>query len=157
MQSCDRFPTIKDLYRGMYEMNMVPRPKLSDLDKDQFVVVCTCGSSFAFSRNDIAATYHCPGMECHVSYDFALIMREADRYNVFWADAGIRQTLKAKISKEGAMKAVYEFLGSMHVDLEPERKKTLKQLARELPQHPAPETMFQKSFDGTDPRPSPFV
>lgn len=156
VQLCDRFPTVKDMTRGMYEMNMVQRPKLSELDKDQFVVVCTCGSSFAFSRNDIAATYHCPGPECHVSYDYAFIMREADQYNVLWADAGIRQTLKSKISKDGAMKAVYELLGTMHVDLEPERK-TLKEIRALQPKTPAPETMFTKSFDGTDPRPSPFV
>lgn len=149
--SCDRFPTIKELYRGMFELNLVARPKLSDLDKDTLTVVCVCGASFVFSRLNQPSTYHCPGEGCHTSYDSEYVMREADRYGVLWADREIRDALRSTVTKAQAMKAVYEFPNAMHKDVEASvtRKKTLKEIrAIEQPKTPPPEAMFEKSFTG---------
>lgn len=159
-QNCDRFPTIKELYRGVYDCGMVQRPKLSDLDKDTMTVVCECGCSFVFPRTAPPATYHCMGDGCHVSYESEYVIQNADRYGVLWADVEIRMALNGRIPKAHAMKAVYEFLSAMHKDVEAQlpKKKTLKEIrAIEKPKTPAPEAMFAKSFDGTDPRPSPVA
>lgn len=153
VQSCDRFPTIKDLYRGMYELNLVPRPKLSDLDKDVLSVVCTCGSSFVFSRINPPSTYHCPGEGCRTSYDSEYVIQNADQYGVLWADVETRMALKSRTTKENAMKAIYAFLEGVHADLAVVQKKTLKEI-RTI--QPRPEEMFAPKFDGRDERPNPF-
>lgn len=157
-QNCDRFPTIKDMIRGSYECGMVARPKLADMDKDVMTVVCACGASFVFHRNAAMDTYKCPGDGCHVSYDSILVLREADRYGVYWADREIRDALRSTITKAQAMKSVYQFLNGMHKDVDAQvtRKKTLKEI-RAIRPTPAPEAMFAPSFDGTDPRPSPVA
>jgi len=151
-QNCDRFPTIKELYRGMYELNLVQRPKLSEMDKDAITVVCTCGTSFVFSRNNPPSTYHCPGDGCHVSYDSQYVRQNMDQYNVLWADVDIRAALHARVPKDKAMAMIYDVLQSMTVV--PEKKANMKEVARALPS--APEQMFEPTFDGKDARPNPF-
>lgn len=152
IQTCDRFPTIKELWRGMYELGMVKRPRLSELDKDAATVVCTCGSSFVFSLNAPPAEYHCPGDNCHVSYHSHYVRQNMDQYNVLWADVDIRAALHNHIPKAKAMEMIYDLLTHMHKDTAP---KTLKEL-RALPTKPAPEAMFSPKFDGKDARPNPY-
>lgn len=151
VRSLDRFPTVKDLWRGMYELNLVQRPKLSDLDKDAATVVCDCGTSFVFSLNAPPATYHCMGDNCHKSYDSAYVRANMDQYNVLWVEVDIRAALHARIPKAKAMEMIYDVLSHMHVDTAP---KTLKEL-RALPKTPKPEEMFAPKFDGRDARPNP--
>lgn len=152
VQSCDRFPTVKDLIRGTYECGMVQRPKSADLDKGVMTVVCTCGASFVFHRNAQPSTYQCPGDTCHVSFDSEYVIRNADQYGVLWMDQETREALKAKIPKAHAMKAVYEYLKGMHraEPVQVRRADRVQDIGRALPKE-----AFAKSFDGTDPRPSP--
>ena len=115
-QNCDRFPTIKELWRGMYELNMVERPRMSDMDKDTFVVVCTCNWSFAVGRHAQIPIVKCPNPECHISYDMPYIMHNADQYNVLWADPDTRAALRTRISPKDVLKQVADLVSRMAAD-----------------------------------------
>lgn len=136
IESQEKFPTVSVLYRGMYEHNMVPRPKVNDLDMDAFTVVCRCGDSFWLHRMSEHQTVKCPS--CGIMYDKPLILRECDQYNVYWADPDIQAALKVYTSPADVVKQIGELIRRMEVEKQQEAKHAESPLAkaRSLPKEP---------------------